>query len=109
MPDAFVREGDCQQLWDALRAIEADHPEVRPQTGEAVALFYQDSKSLEDHLEPVLQAYESTYGFVYQLSGTSQEGGGSADYLTGLDPERGEPGDLWRDGQWSEGNDSSAK
>ena len=38
---------DCQQLWDALRAIEADHPEVRPQTGEAVALFYQDSKSLK--------------------------------------------------------------
>lgn len=91
MPDAFVREGDCQQLWDALRAIEADHPEVRAQTGEAVALFYQDSKSLEDHLEPVLQAYESTYGFAYQLSGTSQEGGGAADYLTGLDPERGEP------------------
>lgn len=90
MPDAFVGEGDCQQLWDALQTVEADHPEVKPQAREAVALFYQDTGSLEEALGPVLQAYNETYGYAYQLSGASQEGN-TKDYLTGIDPESGKP------------------
>lgn len=90
MPDAFIGEAACQQVYDALAAIEAEHPEVRPQIHEAVMLFYGAEGDMAGQLTPVLDAYNEKHNASYELSGVSYEGSTLKAYLTGLDPQTGD-------------------
>lgn len=90
MPEAFLGDGGCEQIYQALAAIEAEHPEVRPQPHEAVMLFYEPQGNPADNVTPVLDAYNQKHNAAYELTGVSYEGSIMKAYLTGLDPQTGE-------------------
>ena len=90
MPDAFIGEQDCQNIYDLMDDIEQDHPEAFPRTDDGLLLYYQPGDNLAQNLNPLLDEYNRLHNAAYELTGVSVDGEYTYAYLTGQDPATGQ-------------------
>lgn len=91
MPNAFIGEQDCQNIYNLMDGIEQDHPEVIPRSDDGLLLYHQPTDNLAQTLNPILDAYNELHNAAYELTGILTEGENTYAYLLGINPDSGEP------------------